>query len=218
MDRYILFDLDGTVTDPELRITLSVAYALKHFGIEVEDVSSLRKFIGPPLHDSFIDFYGFSKENAMEAVDKYRERFAVTGIFENEPYDGIHQLLAGLKDVGYTLAIASSKPEVFTRRIIEHFELAPYFTEVCGSELDGSRTDKAEVITYVLEKLGNPTVENVVMVGDRKHDILGAKKNNLTSIGVLYGFGNEAELQEAGADYIATTVSDIAPIIAKIFK
>lgn len=218
MDRYILFDLDGTVTDPEVGITLSVAYALKHFGIEVEDVSSLRKFIGPPLHDSFIDFYGFSKEKAIEAVDKYRERFAVTGIFENEPYDGIHQLLTGLKEAGYTLAIASSKPEVFTKRIIEHFELAPYFTEVCGSELDGSRTDKAEVITYVLEKLGNPTAENAVMVGDRKHDILGAKKNNLTSIGVLYGFGNEAELQEAGADYIAATVSDIAPIIAKIFK
>ncbi len=218
MDRYILFDLDGTVTDPEVGITLSVAYALKHFGIEVEDVSSLRKFIGPPLHDSFIDFYGFSKEKAIEAVDKYRERFAVTGIFENEPYDGIHQLLTGLKEAGYTLAIASSKPEVFTKRIIEHFELAPYFTEICGSELDGSRTDKAEVITYVLEKLGNPTAENAVMVGDRKHDILGAKKNNLTSIGVLYGFGNEAELQEAGADYIAATVSDIAPIIAKIFK
>lgn len=218
MNKYILFDLDGTVTDPETGITLSVAHALKHFGIEVEDVSSLRKFIGPPLHDSFIDFYGFSREKAMEAVDKYRERFSVTGIFENEPYEGIHQLLAELKEAGYTLAIASSKPEVFTKRIIEHFELAPYFTEVCGSELDGSRTDKAEVITYALEKLGSPTVENVVMVGDRKHDILGAKKNGLTSIGVLYGFGDEAELRGAGADHIAATVSDIAPIIAKIFK
>lgn len=218
MNKYILFDLDGTVTDPETGITLSVAHALKHFGIEVEDVSSLRKFIGPPLHDSFIDFYGFSREKAMEAVDKYRERFSVKGIFENEPYEGIHQLLAELKEAGYTLAIASSKPEVFTKRIIEHFELAPYFTEVCGSELDGSRTDKAEVITYALEKLGSPTVENVVMVGDRKHDILGAKKNGLTSIGVLYGFGDEAELRGAGADHIAATVSDIAPIIAKIFK
>lgn len=218
MDKYILFDLDGTVTDPETGITLSVAYALKYFGIEVDDVSSLRKFIGPPLHDSFIDFYGFSREKAMEAVDKYRERFSVTGIFENEPYEGIHQLLANLKSAGYTLAIASSKPEVFTKRIIEHFELSPYFTKVCGSELDGRRTDKAEVITYALEKLGSPAPENVVMVGDRKHDILGAKKNGLTSIGVLYGFGDEAELHEAGADYIAATVNDIGGIIADIFK
>ena len=218
MDKYILFDLDGTVTDPETGITLSVAYALNYFGIEVDDVSSLRKFIGPPLHDSFIDFYGFSKEKAMEAVDKYRERFAVTGIFENEPYDGIHQLLAELKAAGYTLAIASSKPEVFTKRIIEHFELSPYFTEVCGSELDGRRTDKAEVISYALEKLGSPAAENVVMVGDRKHDIIGAKKNGLTSVGVLYGFGDEAELQDAGADYIAATVKEIGSIIADIFK
>ena len=218
MDKYILFDLDGTVTDPETGITLSVAYALNYFGIEVDDVSSLRKFIGPPLHDSFIDFYGFSKEKAMEAVDKYRERFAVTGIFENEPYDGIHQLLAELKAAGYTLAIASSKPEVFTKRIIEHFELSPYFSEVCGSELDGRRTDKAEVISYALEKLGSPAAENVVMVGDRKHDIIGAKKNGLTSVGVLYGFGDEAELQDAGADYIAATVKEIGSIITDIFK
>lgn len=213
MTKYILFDLDGTVTNPEVGITLSVAYALRHYGIEVEDVRSLRKFIGPPLHDSFIDFYGFSREKAMEAVDKYRERFADIGIFENEPYDGIHKLLAGLKDAGYTLAIASSKPEVFTKRIIEHFELSPYFTHVCGSELDGRRTDKAEVITYALEKLGSPKAENVVMVGDRKHDILGAKKNGLTSIGILYGFGDEAELREAGADYIAATVQEIGEIV-----
>jgi len=218
MAKYILFDLDGTVTNPEVGITLSVAYALRHYGIEVEDVRSLRKFIGPPLHDSFIDFYGFSREKAMEAVDKYRERFADIGIFENEPYEGIHKLLSELKAAGYILAIASSKPEVFTKRIIEHFELSPYFTHVCGSELDGRRTNKAEVITYALEKLGSPAAENVVMVGDRHHDIVGAKKNGLTSIGVLYGFGDEAELREAGADYIAATVSSISPIIADIFK
>ena len=218
MAKYILFDLDGTVTDPEVGITLSVAYALRHYGIEVEDVSSLRKFIGPPLHDSFIDFYGFSREKAFEAVDKYRERFAETGIFENEPYEGIHELLAQLKSEGYIMAIASSKPEVFTKRIIEHFDLSPYFTEVCGSELDGSRTDKAEVITYALEKLGSPAPEDVVMVGDRHHDIAGAKKNSLTSIGVLYGFGSEDELREAGADYIAAAVQDIGSIIHQIFS
>lgn len=218
MGKYILFDLDGTVTDPETGITLSVAYALKHFGIEVEDTGSLRKFIGPPLLDSFMDFYGFSEVKAAEAVDKYRERFSVTGIFENEPYEGMHRLLGSLRDAGYTLAIASSKPEIYTKQIIEHFELAPYFTEVCGSELDGRRTDKAEVITYALEKLGSPAAENVVMVGDRKHDIIGAKKNGLISIGVLYGFGDEAELTEAGADYIAATVDNVGEIIENIFK
>ena len=218
MSKYILFDLDGTVTDPEVGITLSVAYALRHYGIEVEDARSLRKFIGPPLHDSFIDFYGFSREKAFEAVDKYRERFAETGIFENEPYEGIHELLAQLKSEGYIMAIASSKPEVFTKRIIEHFDLSPYFTEVCGSELDGKRTDKAEVITYALEKLGSPAAEDVIMVGDRHHDIVGAKKNGLTSIGVLYGFGSEDELHEAGADYIAASVNDIGKIVSKIFN
>lgn len=218
MGKYILFDLDGTVTDPETGITLSVAYALKHFGIEVEDTGSLRKFIGPPLLDSFMDFYGFSEVKAVEAVDKYRERFSVTGIFENEPYEGMHRLLGSLRDAGYTLAIASSKPEIYTKQIIEHFELAPYFTQVCGSELDGRRTDKAEVITYALEKLGSPAAENVVMVGDRKHDIIGAKKNGLISIGVLYGFGDEAELTEAGADYIAATVDNVGEIIENIFK
>lgn len=218
MSKYILFDLDGTVTDPEVGITLSVAYALRHYGIEVEDARSLRKFIGPPLHDSFIDFYGFSREKAFEAVDKYRERFAETGIFENEPYEGIHELLAQLKSEGYIMAIASSKPEVFTKRIIEHFDLSPYFTEVCGSELDGKRTDKSEVITYALEKLGAPAAEDVIMVGDRHHDIVGAKKNGLTSIGVLYGFGSEAELHEAGADYIAASVNDIGKIVSKIFN
>ncbi|MBR6521946.1 MAG: HAD family hydrolase [Oscillospiraceae bacterium] len=218
MEKYILFDLDGTVTDPETGITLSVAYALKHFGIEVEDVRSLRKFIGPPLHDSFIEFYGFSREKAFEAVEKYRERFAETGIFENEPYAGMHELLADLKDAGYTLAIASSKPEVFTKRIIEHFGFSPYFTHVCGSELNGDRTNKAEVITYALGKLGSPAPKNVVMIGDRHHDIVGAKNNGLTSVGVLYGFGDEAELRDAGADYIAASVSEIASIIANIFN
>ncbi len=218
MIKYILFDLDGTVTDPETGITLSVAYSLEHFGIKVEDVRELRKFIGPPLQDSYIDFYGFTPEKAIEAVAKYRERFSVTGIFENEPYPGIHQLLGKLKDAGYTLSIASSKPEIYTKQIVEHFELSPYFTEVCGSELDGRRTDKAEVISYALEKLGNPPAEEVLMVGDRKHDIIGAKKNGLRSIGVLYGFGDAEELNEAGADHIADSVEAVGSIISEISR
>lgn len=217
MGKYILFDLDGTLTDPEVGITRSVDYSLRHFGIETDDIRTLRKFIGPPLLDSFRDFYGFSTEKAAEAVEKYRERFSVTGIFENEPYPGIYELLEKLKASGFTLAVASSKPEVFTRRIIEHFDLAPYFTEVCGSELDGSRTDKAEVIAYALGKLGSPAPDCTVMVGDRKHDIVGAKKNGLTSIGVLYGFGDDAELRDAGADHIAASVEAVGQIINSIF-
>lgn len=218
MDKYVLFDLDGTVTDPEKGITLCVAHALKHFGIETPELSALRKFIGPPLLDSFMEFYGFSREKAAEAVEKYRERFSVTGIFENEPYPGIERLLGGLKEAGCTLAIASSKPEVYTKRIIEHFELAPYFARVCGSELDGRRTDKAEVIAYALDSLGSPAAEKVLMVGDRRHDVIGAKKNGIVSIGVLYGFGDESELREAGADHIAPTVHDVGVIVESIFK
>jgi len=212
----LLFDLDGTLTNPEKGITLSVAYALEHFGIHVEDVSSLRKFIGPPLQDSFMEFFGFSPERANEAIEKYRERFSVTGIFENVPYEGIHSLLETLCSEGYRLAVASSKPEVFTRRIIEHFGMSAFFTAVCGSELDGRRSDKAEVIAYALDILGSPDRDSVIMIGDRKHDIIGAKKNGLRSIGVLFGFGDEAELSAAGADYIAASPSDVYTIIRSL--
>jgi len=213
MPNTILFDLDGTLTNPEQGITLSVAYALEHFGIHVEDTSSLRKFIGPPLQDSFMDFYGFSPEKTEAAIAKYRERFSTTGIFENIPYEGIHSLLSQLCSEGYRLAVASSKPEVFTRRIVEHFEMSPFFSAICGSELDGRRSDKAEVIAYALDTLGSPAPDSVLMVGDRKHDIIGAKKNGLHSIGVLFGFGDEEELRSAGADFLAASPEEIHEII-----
>ena len=209
-----LFDLDGTLTDPEEGITRCVAYALAHFGIEVSELRSLRKFIGPPLKDSFMEFYGLSEPDALAAIDKYRERFSAIGIFENRLYPGIESVLSQLCGDGLTLAVASSKPEVYVKQILEHFNLSRFFTAVCGSELDGRRTDKAEVISYALAALSSPPAADCVMVGDRMHDIIGARKNSLRSVGVLYGFGSRVELLQAGADRLAEAVSDVYDAIS----
>lgn len=203
----VLFDLDGTLTDPMLGITRSVQYALKKFGIIEEDLWNLTKFIGPPLVDSFKRFYGFSKDQALEAVLFYREYFAPVGKFENKVYEGIEQMLKELKEHGLTLAVATSKPEVFATDILEHFELSRYFDYIGGALLNG-RTDKAEVISYVLEHVDSQK-EEIVMVGDREHDVLGAKKNGLFCVGVLYGYGNETELSNAGAGHIVKTVEEL---------
>lgn len=209
----ILFDLDGTLTDPMIGITKSVQYALKKYGIIEEDLWNLTKFIGPPLSHSFKEFYGFSEEESHKAVEYYREYFAPTGKFENVVYDGIPEMLGALKETGFTLAVATSKPEVFANDILEHFDLKKYFDFVGGALLNG-RTDKAEVITYVLENLGVQK-ETTVMIGDREHDIIGANKTGLDSIGVLYGFGSKDELQSAGATFIAENVTDIVKLIIK---
>lgn len=210
---YILFDLDGTLTDPKVGITGSVAYALESFGIHIENHDDLCCFIGPPLLDSFMEYYGMSEEDANRAIAKYRERFSVTGLFENEVYHGIPQLLRQLKDAGKTLIIATSKPAVFSQRILDHFDLSQYFTFLSGSELDGTRNDKAEVISYALEQCGITDLSQVIMIGDRKHDIIGAGKNGLPCIGVLYGYGDRAEHESAGADYIVETVDELKALL-----
>lgn len=208
----ILFDLDGTLTDPGLGITNSVAYALKYYGIEEEDRKSLYKFIGPPLSDSFSKYYGFSDEKAMEAVWKYREYFRDKGLYENEVYEGIRDLLGKIKASGRRIVLATSKPEEFSVRILEHFDLMKYFDVVAGASMDEKRNKKGDVIRYAMEK-GGFTSEGAVMIGDREHDIFGAKENGLPSIGVLYGYGNEDELRSAGADYIAENVEDIYALL-----
>ena len=208
----ILFDLDGTLTDPGQGITNSVAYALKNYGIEVEDRKSLYSFIGPPLKDSFMKYYGFSEEKAMEAIWCYREYFADKGIFENEVYDGVRELLERIKSSGRKTVLATSKPEEFAVRILEHFDLMQYFDVVAGASMDEKRNKKGDVIKYAMEK-GGFSSHGAVMVGDREHDIFGAKENGLKSIGVLYGYGSEEELKTAGADYIAKTVDDIFSIL-----
>ena len=210
--KYIFFDLDGTLTNPAEGITNSVAYALKYYGISVSDKTPLYKFIGPPLAQSFTDFYGFSSDKAKEAVEKYREYFADIGIFENMVYEYIPEVLEKLKNAGFSLAMATSKPEVFAKRIADKFELTKYFDFIGGSLLDNSRTDKGEVIEYVLSSL-KADKEKTIMVGDRSHDILGAKKCSLKSLGVLYGFGSLEELKNAGADYIAETPKEIETLL-----
>lgn len=210
--KYIFFDLDGTLTNPAEGITNSVAYALQYYGISVSDKTQLYKFIGPPLAQSFTDFYGFSPDKAKEAVEKYREYFADTGIFENMVYEHIPEVLEKLKNAGFSLAMATSKPEVFAKRIADKFELTKYFDFIGGSLLDNSRTDKGEVIEYVLRSL-KADREKTIMIGDRSHDILGAKKCGIKSAGVLYGFGSLEELKNAGSDYIAETPKELETLL-----
>lgn len=204
----ILFDLDGTLTNPGVGITNSVAYALEHYGIKVEDRKSLYTFIGPPLSDSFMKYYGFTEEKSMEAIMVYREYFRDKGIFENEVYEGIPELLKKIKASGKATVLATSKPEEFAIRILEHFNLIQYFDVVAGASMDEKRNKKGDVIKYALEKSGLSS-EKAVMIGDREHDIIGARENDIPSIGVLYGYGSEEELINSGADHIAQTVQDI---------
>lgn len=214
----LLFDLDGTLTDPKTGITGCVQYALHRLGIEEPDLDKLEPFIGPPLLDSFREFYGIEGQRALEAVEAYRERFRNGGLFENEIYPGIREMLMHLKAAGKMLAVASSKPSVFVEKILQHFEIAEYFDVVTGSELDHTRTKKEEVIEETLRRLcqmGKIDCDKTVMVGDRKFDILGAKEFGLKSIGCSYGYAAAGELEQAGADYIVDTVEQLEELLLK---
>ena len=216
MYQYILFDLDGTLTDPKTGICRSVEYALHDVGISVNSLDELEPFIGPPLKDSFMEFYNMSEEEAESAIVKYRERFSVTGLYENEMYPGIRELLIKLTKAGKHLAIASSKPTVFVEKILKHFEIYDYFHIVIGSELDGRRGKKEEVVKEALLQLVGDNKEllaGCVMIGDRKYDIEGAQAFGLDSIGVTYGYGGSEELAAAGATYLADKVSDLEKLL-----
>ena len=229
MFQYVLFDLDGTLTDPKTGITSCVQYALADAGIEEPDLDKLElgdvfylqvldklePFIGPPLTDSFREFYGFDDEQIKRAIDKYHERFDEKGIFENELIEGIPELLKALKDAGRRVSIASSKPRPLVIRILEHFEIAQYFDTVVGSEFDGRFATKEAVVEEALKQLV-PSVyekEDVAMVGDRKFDIQGARAHGLTGIGVSFGYAGEHELEDAGADYIVDTVEELQRLL-----
>lgn len=216
--KYILFDLDGTITESGPGIMNSVEYALNKMNREVGDRETLKNFIGPPLTDSMEKYYGMSQEEALLGVKYYREYYAVKGIFENSVYEGLEETLKILKEEGYTLAVATSKPEEYAKRIADKFDFAKYFAGIYGATMDGSLIRKADVIRYALDDLGVAKADygQVVMVGDRNNDILGAKENEIKVIGVLYGYGDLEELQNAGADYIARTPEDIAQIIRKM--
>lgn len=209
LKKIIIFDLDGTLTDSGEGIINSLKYTLKAYGISNYDEKSLNKFLGPPLIESFMEELGFDKLKALEAVDKYREYFRDIGIFENRLYNGIELLLKSLAADERKIILATSKAEVFAVRVLEHFNISHYFWAVAGSELDGTRIKKSEVIRYALDKAGIDELSSAVMIGDRKHDILGAKEIGIDSIGVLYGYGNYEELKNAGASMIVESVEDL---------
>ena len=202
----ILFDLDGTLTDPALGITNSVMHALKRFNIPLPPRDELYKFIGPPLAESFERYYGFS--DVQKSVEVYREYFSINGLFENEIYDGIDNLLKTLQEKGHKIFLATSKPEIYAKQILEHFKIDKYFTDAVGSLLNGNRVEKGEVIAYLLKK---HNITDAIMIGDRCFDIAGAKENGIKSIGVLYGYGTEDELKDA--DFIVSSVTDLKNLL-----
>lgn len=213
---YILFDLDGTLTDPFIGITRSVQYALAHYGIIENDLRKLTPFIGPPLVDSFQEICHFTETQAEEAVVYYREYFSEKGWIENEVYPGIPRLLESLRASGRKLYVATSKPTTFATKILEHFGLSRHFERIAGATLDRSRNSKADVIRYLLQEEGIAAGESTIMVGDRKHDVIGAHKTGMECIGVLYGYGTREELSAAGADHIVPTVEELARLFGLV--
>lgn len=210
---YLLFDLDGTLTDPGLGITNSVLYALEKFGVIPAAREELYPYIGPPLTDSFQRYHGLTQEQAQQALGYYREYFSSRGLYENELYPGIEPLLRTLRQAGYTLVVATSKPEEFTHTILRYFGLDGYFTFVGGNTLDESRPTKTAVIGYIREQYPDITGENTLMIGDRCYDIEGAHACGLPAVGVLYGYGSRQELETAGADALAKTPEELEEII-----
>ncbi|MGE5628938.1 MAG: HAD family hydrolase [Solirubrobacterales bacterium] len=211
--KYILFDLDGTITEPKEGITKSMQYALRKYNINIEDLDSLVKFIGPPLMDSFQEHYGFSEEKAKEAVEFYREYYREKGMFENLLYPGISEMLKNLKNIGCTIILATSKPTVFAEQILGHFNIRAYFDYVVGSNLDGTRGKKGDIIKYIIDMCSIKNLNEVIMVGDRKYDIIGAQENNIDSIGVTFGYGSIEELKEAKPTYISDSAENICNLI-----
>ena len=210
MKKTILFDLDGTLTDSGEGIINCATLALRHFGLPIPSYADMRTFVGPPLRDSFIRF-GVPADQADEAIQVYRSRYIPTGMFENTPYPGIRELLEALRAEGYTLYVATSKPEEMSVTILEKFDLAKYFHRICGASIDSSRSTKDAVIAYLLESSG--AKEDMVMVGDTKYDILGAKAHGIPAIGVGWGYGKVEEMEEAGAVGIADSMEQLLGLI-----
>lgn len=209
----ILFDLDGTLTDSAPGILNSVRYACRKMQLEIPEEATLRRFLGPPLPSSFRSYLHLNEADTTRAVAAFREYYPDKGIFENEVYPGIPALLADLKAAGKTVVMATSKPEVFARRIMQHFSLENYFDAICGATMDETRTDKGEVIAYALRTIGATGTQGIVMVGDREHDVKGAAGNGLPCIGAVYGYGTAEELTVAGALALADTVEDLRKLL-----
>lgn len=210
---YILFDLDGTLTDPYVGITESVKYALTFFGKPIPDDEALKQYIGPPLIWSFKELAGITGDDTVKAVKKYRERYETIGWKENALLDGAEELLADLKKKGKILGLATSKPEKTSIQILEYFGIDRYFDFMGGASMDLTRNTKVQVVNYTLKNLGVADLSKAVLVGDRHHDIYGAKEAGIASIGVLVGYGSRSELENAGADYICETLADVEKIV-----
>lgn len=211
----ILFDLDGTLTDSGKGITHSVMYALEKFGIHVEDYRELFPFIGPPLKDSFKKYYQFSEEEALLAIRYYHEYFKEKGLFDNQLYPHIEALLLTLKENGHRLFLATSKPERFAKQILDYFQLSQYFDYIAGADMEGLRVEKGDVIGYLLDTFEMGDLSQTIMVGDREHDVIGARANHIDTIGVLYGYGSREELAKAGAIEIVDSVEDLQKVLTQ---
>ncbi|SES16493.1 phosphoglycolate phosphatase [Gracilibacillus ureilyticus] len=209
----ILFDLDGTLSDPKTGITKSVQYALEKLNIVEPFLDKLECFIGPPLHVSFAEFYNMDEENIQKAIEWYRERFKEKGMYENELYEDIPELLKLLKERQYTLAVATSKPTVFAEKILQYFHIDQYFDLIVGSNLDGTRSAKAEIIQYIIDKYKQYELADFIMIGDRKHDIIGANNCGVDSVGVTYGYGSFEELNGTKPAYIVNSVAELKNLL-----
>jgi len=211
--KIILFDLDGTLSDPKEGIAKSVQYALTKMDIVEPDTDKLETFIGPPLQVSFAEYYGFDEMESKRAIAFYRERFKDKGMFENVLYPNISSALKALKENGYVLVVATSKPTVFAEQIMKYFDLEKYFHLIVGSNLDGTRSSKTEIIQYILDKNTDFKCSEFVMIGDRKHDIIGAKNTGIDSIGVTYGYGSLEEIRGAEPTYIVSSVDQLKDML-----
>ena len=214
MIKFLFFDLDGTLTDPKEGITRSVDYALRTVcNIQTADLDTLTPYIGPPLVEGFMENHHLDRATAERCRDAYRERYRTVGLLENRLFPEIPAVLQALKQQGYTLCVATSKPEEFAVRILEHFDLTPYFTVISGATMDGRISTKQQVIENTLRRCDNPPYSQVLMIGDRKHDIEGAHACDIAAIGVLFGFGSQAELEAVGADAIAPSIQSLLTVI-----
>lgn len=209
--KYLLFDLDGTLTDSAEGIINCIKHALDIMGFDMPEHPE--RFLGPPIYDSLAEFCGMNEEQVQEGVRLYRERYSTVGLFENRPYDGIEEMLGRLRAGGKELFVATSKPEVFAVRILEKFGLSGYFRIIGGADIKGSRNEKREVIEYVLKQAGVTSNDEVLMIGDRKHDIIGAHRTGLKCLGVLWGYGTREELEQYGADFFAETPQETADML-----
>lgn len=207
--KYLFFDLDGTIIDSFDSVTRCFAYALESYGIYVKDLNELKPILGPPLLDAFISLYGFSEEEAVKAVAKYRERYIHTYVIESKIYDGIKDVLSKLCKKGYKLVLATSKPEKYARTIIDHYDISKYFYFITGATMDKTRDSKTKVLEYILSEIKPDDISEIVMIGDRKFDLLGAEKFGIDGIGVLYGYGDREELENCPHVFLAKSPEDL---------